>query len=100
MLTLGTKEMPAGSGIWFATYTGKANITDVTDPNVPISLGGNLIFQVDMTDRGEPGNTDSIAITVWDGSTLLFSSNWGTPAGGALPKTNEQVLSGGNLVVH
>jgi hypothetical protein len=30
------------------------------------------------------------------GSTLVFSSNWS----GAPPKTQEQPLGGGNLVVH
>ena len=39
-----------------------------------------------MTDKGEPGSADSIALTLWNGSTLVFSSNWD----GA--KTPEQVL--------
>ncbi len=77
-----------------AIFTGKSNITDITDPNVPISLGGNNTLQMEMTDKGEPGNTDSIAITLWDaGGLLLFSSNWnGT-------QTAKQTLGGGNLVV-
>ena len=29
-----------------------------------------------MTDKGEPGSNDTIGITLWDGSTLLFSSEW------------------------
>jgi len=76
-----------------AVFTSKANLKDVTDPLNPISLGGNLTLYVTMTDRGEPGTNDEIGITLWDGSTLLYSSNWsGT-------NTLEMVLSGGNLVV-
>jgi hypothetical protein len=50
---------------------------------------------VTMTDKGEPGSGDTFAITLYDGSNnLLFSSNWnGT-------QTIEQVLGGGNTVVH
>lgn len=77
-----------------ATFNGRANIQDVTDPLNPISIDGNATLQVTMTDRGEPGTTDTIGITVWnkDGG-LWFSSHWsGT-------QTLEQVLAGGNLVV-
>jgi len=47
-----------------------------------------------MTDKGEPGSGDSIAVTVWNKSGgLWFSSNWdGT-------KTVEQTLGGGNVQV-
>jgi hypothetical protein len=47
-----------------------------------------------LTDRGEPGTADTLAITVWNKSSgLWFSSNWdGT-------RTQEQALAGGNLVV-
>jgi hypothetical protein len=77
-----------------ATFNGKASIQDVTNPLAPIALGGNATLQVVMTDRGEPGRTDSIAITVWESSgSLFFASSWdGT-------KTAEQELQGGNLVV-
>jgi len=77
-----------------AVFTTKANLKDVTNPTNPISLGGNLDLKVTMTDRGEPGNTDGIGITLWNGSTLLFSSNWNGS------NTTELNLSGGNLVVH
>ena len=58
-------------------------------------MDGNAALQVVMTDKGEPGRSDTIAITVWNKSGgLWFSSNWnGT-------KTLEQMLGGGNLVVH
>jgi len=77
-----------------ALFTGRANITDTTDPRNPISLGGNNPFRVELTDRGEPGRVDSVGFTVWDGSgLLLFSSNWNGV------RTVEQILGGGNLVV-
>ena len=49
----------------------------MTDENNPVALGGNLSLQLRVTDNGEPGDTDTIAITLWDsGGELLFSSNW------------------------
>jgi hypothetical protein len=53
-----------------------------------------LTLQVTATDRGEPGRQDSLAITVWDGTALVFSSDW-TGA-----ETRQTVLAGGNLIVH
>jgi hypothetical protein len=75
-----------------ANFVSKANLQDITNPNAPISLGGNLTFQMSMTDYGTP-TRDTLSIALSDGSALLFSSNWsGT-------KTVEQVLGGGNLAV-
>jgi hypothetical protein len=78
-----------------ATFNGKANIQDITNPTSPLSIDGNATLQVTMTDNGEPGKNDTIGITVWNKSGgLWFTSNWnGT-------KTVEQLLAGGNLVVH
>ena len=47
-----------------------------------------------MTDKGEPGKDDTIAIQLSNtNGSLLFSSKWsGT-------NTVEQILGGGNLVV-
>lgn len=76
-----------------ATFQGKANLNDVTGAT-PVSLGGNLTLQMALTDRGEPGSADSLAITVNNGNVLLFSSEWnGT-------KTVEKILIGGNLAAH
>jgi hypothetical protein len=77
-----------------AVWSGKASLTDVTDPLNPIALGGNATFQMEMTDRGEPGSSDSLSITLWnDAGGLLHSSNWnGT-------RSIEQTIAGGNLVV-
>lgn len=77
-----------------AVFTGKANISDITDPYNPIPFGGNATLQMNLTDKGEPGSTDTVGVTVWNNNGgLLFSSKWnGT-------KTIEQILGGGNLVV-
>jgi hypothetical protein len=57
-------------------------------------VDGNATLQVTMTDRGEPGTTDSIAVTVWNKrGGLWFSSHWNGTT------TVEQTLSGGNLTV-
>lgn len=78
-----------------ATFNGKASIQDITDPTAPQSIDGNATLLVTITDRGEPGNTDDIGITVWNKSGgLWYSSNWnGT-------KTVNQTLAGGNLKVN
>jgi hypothetical protein len=77
-----------------ATFISKANLTDITDPLNPIGIAGNLSLIVTLTDNGEPGSSDTIGFTLWNGSELWFSSNW-TGA-----QTEEQVLAGGNLAVH
>src|SRR5439155_2204016 len=78
-----------------ANFNAKANIQDITNPASPISIDGNAALQVSMTDRGEPGSSDSIAITLYDKNNALWlSSYWnGT-------KTLEWRLGGGNLVGH
>ncbi|HET9218437.1 MAG TPA: Ig-like domain-containing protein [Terriglobia bacterium] len=78
-----------------AVFTSKANMTDITDPLRPVPVAGNLILQVTMTDKGQPGNADSIGISVFNqNGGLLFSSSWNGV------QTVEQFLSGGNQVVH
>jgi hypothetical protein len=78
-----------------AVFNGKANITDITNPSSPVSVGGNSTLQVSMTDAGEPGTFDKIGIAVFNNAGgLWFASNWdGT-------RTVQQTLSGGNLIVH
>ena len=78
-----------------AQFLSKANLTDVTNPLLTVSLGGNLDLRVDMTDRGEPGNTDSIGIALFQSDgTLLYSSNW------VVSKTTQRVLVGGNIKIN
>ncbi len=77
-----------------ATFVSTANLTDITDPANPMSISGGLTLIVTLADQGEPGTADSIGFTLWNDNALWFSSNW-TGA-----QTLEQVLAGGNLVVH
>jgi hypothetical protein len=85
---------PSSTCFGLADFRSKANLADVTDPLAPVSLGGNLTLQITMSDKGEPGSSDTIGVTLWDGNQLLFSSLWRGS------KTVEQLLGGGNLVVH
>lgn len=92
--SLGTNK--TGTNEFIADFTSKATLTDVTNPEAPVGIMGNLTLHVTMTDRGEPGNMDMIGFALYDGSpsSLFMSSNWtGT-------KTAEQYIDGGNLVVH
>ena len=94
MRTLAVQTVTTSPLVKAAVYTGTASLTDVTDPLHPIALGGNNTFQMELTDKGEPGRYDTIGFTVWnEWGGLLFSSRWnGT-------RTVEQALGGGNLVV-
>jgi hypothetical protein len=76
-----------------AIFSSKANLNDITNPALPVTIYGGITLQVTMTDNGEPGNTDMIGITLLNGSSLVYSSNW------ISTKTTELVLNGGNLVV-
>jgi hypothetical protein len=78
-----------------AIFDGKASIQDVTDPLNVLSIDGNASLHVEMTDKGDPGSSDMIAITVWDkDGGLWFASNWN----GA--RTVEQLLAAGNLKIN
>ena len=74
-----------------AEFVSKANMKNLTTGE---GLGGNLTLQVKIIDRGEPGENDEIAITLWSRNTLLYSSEW------TGLKTDLQYLVGGNTVVH
>jgi hypothetical protein len=89
-VNMGTGGKPPST----ATFIAKANLTDVTNPLAPVGLGGGYTLQMSMHDNGEPGASDTISFVLTDGGTLLFSSNW-TGA-----KTEEKVITGGNLQVH
>jgi len=92
--TLSVQTVTTNPLVKAAVYTGTASMTDISNPLNPIALGGNNTFQMELTDKGEPGRYDSIGFTVWnDAGGLLFSSRWnGT-------RTVEQLLGGGNLVI-
>jgi hypothetical protein len=75
-----------------ATLRGPATIYDVTNGSSVVD--GNATFEVSITDAGEPGSGDTIAITIRDSTTgLWYSSNWN----GVM--TVEQTLVGGNIKV-
>jgi len=80
-----------------AQFNGKANIQDITNPMAPLTVSGNNSLQFNMTDYGSPGSSDTLGITLWNGTGgISFSTNWvGNP-----PATMEQILAGGSLVVH
>jgi hypothetical protein len=59
--------LSSGGGVAKADLRSKANLFDVTDPANPVSVAGGLTLQLTATDRGEPGSTDSLAITLWSG---------------------------------
>ncbi|GAA4409267.1 hypothetical protein GCM10023187_32300 [Nibrella viscosa] len=91
MTSLSTLPTTAGGK---AAYNGKASIQDITNPLAVVAVDGNATLQVTMTDNGEPGSSDAIAITVWNKlGGLWFASEWDGV------KTLEKTLAGGNLVV-
>ncbi len=77
-----------------ATLNGTATIEDITDPRAPRVVAPAAILQLTLTDRGEPGAADTLALTLWnpDGG-LWFASNWSGVG------TAEQGVEGGNLQV-
>jgi hypothetical protein len=78
-----------------ASVTSKATITDITNPAAPVAVDGNATLQFSMDDNGEPGSSDTLGVTVWNkNGGMWFSSSWN----GVI--TIEQLLGGGNLVVH
>jgi hypothetical protein len=89
--SMGVTNTTSTTGV--ANFLSKANLTDVTNPLAPVSLGGNLQLQMTLTDSGEPGTNDKIGFTLWDGNTLLFSSEWTGST------TLEKLLRGGNLQI-
>lgn len=78
-----------------AIFTSKANLQDITNPDIsPVSIYGGITLQITMKDNGEPANTDKIGITLLNGNSLVYSSNW------VSTQTIEMSLNGGNLEVH
>ena len=76
-----------------AEFRAKANLTDITDPLNPVSLGGNLTFIATVTDSAGQEGEDQVGFTLWNGDELWYSSRWnGT-------NTEEQSLRGGNVRV-
>jgi hypothetical protein len=63
------------------------------DPANPISLGGTLLLEMRLTDRGEPGGFDSIGVSLGAGRAAVLH-----PVDGGA--NSRAALAGGNLVVH
>ena len=76
-----------------AIFTSKANLTDITNPALPITIYGGITLQVSMTDNDEIGLTDLIGITLLNGNNLVYSSNW------VNINTVELMLKRGNIKV-
>ena len=92
MTSLGVNLAPHHANT--ALIVSKANMTDITDPVSPVLLGSMLKLQVNLTDNGDSGENDKIGISLWNGSTLLFSSNWNGTA------TAQKQIGDGNLIIH
>ena len=79
-----------------ATFTGKATISAVNRATgLVYGLGGNMQFQVDVTDNGEPGSSssttpDTYAIKVYDSSGTYYQLG---------STTSQLALNGGNIQV-
>ena len=94
-----TWEVKSNNPTSLAGMPSTGRVTVVAKATVRELGGGvfepNATVELSMSDNGEPGENDTLAITAWSKSgALLFSSNWN----GA--KTEEQLLGGGNLQVH
>ncbi|MFM9050966.1 MAG: HYR domain-containing protein, partial [Bacteroidota bacterium] len=72
-------------------FTGKANLQDITNPTSPVSIFGGLTFQIKGFDKGEPGTSDQVVFTAYNGSTLVYTSHWINTG----PK--EDTIDGGNI---
>ncbi len=87
----------AGSagGVGAADLRYTVTLFDISTPQNPVAVYTGLTMKVTATDQGGPGRKDSLAITVWDGEKLLFSSDWN---GSATQEIN-LTASGGNLTI-
>jgi hypothetical protein len=96
LATQACRSGPASAGCpSSATLLSRANIQDVSDPAAAVALDGNATVQLTVTDRGEPGSADSIAIVVRDKDGRLWSASAWTGSAAI-----ERPLAGGNLVAH
>jgi hypothetical protein len=73
--------------------TGEATLTDISNPLAPVEVATGLIMKLTYTDRGATGTTDGVGISLYEGTTLYYSSCWKSSA------TDELILADGNLVV-
>ncbi len=88
--TLGTSNVAGGRRADFNT---KANVTDITNPLAPVSLGGGLDLSVQAFESTDRAYKDQISVTVRNGNVLVFSSFWNGAASEMRP------LNGGTVRV-
>lgn len=87
-----------------AMFTGKANITAIDRlTGLAYSLGGNYQYQVDITDKGEPGsgvtNPDTYAVRVFTTTGNVIVVGTYTPSNGSFVNTAQVNIMGGNIQV-
>jgi hypothetical protein len=75
-------------------FTGTSTLSDITNPLLPVEIATNLILNINMIDKGSPGIIDGIAIRVWSGATLYYSSKL------VADKTASMDLTCGDLVIN
>jgi len=74
-------------------FIGTATLSDITNPVGPVVLSSGLTLNLTYTDRGTGGTTDGIGITLLNGATMYYSSNWATS------ETSEMTIAGGDVMV-
>ena len=73
-----------------AVINATATLDDLTNPSVSMS---GLTLRVTMSDRSNSGSSDRIGITLWNGTTILFSSSRNGSS------TSDREIGDGNLIV-
>ena len=73
-------------------FIGVANLSDITNPLLPVEVAKNLNLKINLTDRGIPGTNDGIAITLWSGAILYCSANWVANKSAELNPANGNVI--------
>ncbi|ROO62153.1 metallopeptidase family M12-like protein [Micromonospora sp. Llam0] len=63
------------AGIPQAYLRYQVTLYDLSTPQQPVPVATDLTLQMEVSDAGY-GRQDSIAITIWDGDLLMFSSWW------------------------
>jgi len=90
-----------------STFTGKVTVKAINRAtgvsyDVGTVLGGNVQFQIDVTDGGEPGSSpgvgpDKFAARVWNASSTIL--NLDSVPDATYTGTNQIFLNGGNIQV-
>ena len=89
--SLAIAASPRGGTAWI---TGSATLTDATTKQ-PVVVQDGATLLATFVDNGEPGSSDTIAISViGKNGGLLFSSHWSGK------QTSDQVIEGGNVQIH